>query len=296
MQDITMLVLIFIPLSFFIGFGASAIGMTAWLLLVPLLFVVFGFDLYLTIFISLLVDLGNATTKTVNAAAKNMIDFRLGTRYAAFACLCILPGIWAGTHFIPQHTEFFKGSVGFFNMIFGIGFLIRGFKTAKGVPGEGGRIPGPVLSAPTNSSPDTPGKPNPENNPTAFRRYLVWPGIAFVALQTGLLGIGGGMMYAVCLIALLAFPTLKATGTAMFITSCSALLASVGFFFLIADTVPVDQSMVILILLFVSISVIGTLTGEKITHQLSETKINFLIGGVTLAASLLAIVQGVLLK
>ena len=282
-QDIYALVLVFIPLSFFIGFGASAIGLTAWPLLVPLLFVVFGFDLYLTIFISLLVDLGNAVTKTVNSAIKNLIDFKLGVRLAGFACLCIIPGIWAGTHFIPQHTDFFKGSVGLFNMIFGIGFLIRGFKKAQ-VSEQGSRgIPMQILN-------------NPEKFLALDRTHLIWPGIAFVAVQTGLFGIGGGMMYAVCFITLLAFPTMKATGTAMFITSCSTLFASVGIFLQIMGTDTIEQSMVILILLFVCISIIGTITGEKITLQLSETKINFLIGGVIIVTSLLATAQALILQ
>jgi hypothetical protein len=43
-----LLLLAVIPLSFVIGTGASAIGVTAWMLLVPILFIVFGFDLYLT--------------------------------------------------------------------------------------------------------------------------------------------------------------------------------------------------------------------------------------------------------
>ena len=82
---------IFIPLSFLIGIGASAIGVTAWMMLVPILFVLFGFDLYLTIFISLLVDCGNALIMLIIAGQNGKLSLKTGLGLSPdshFACLC----------------------------------------------------------------------------------------------------------------------------------------------------------------------------------------------------------------
>ena len=51
---------VLLSLSMFVGVAASAIGFTAWPLAVPVLYIIFGFDLYLTLFISLTIDCGNA--------------------------------------------------------------------------------------------------------------------------------------------------------------------------------------------------------------------------------------------
>ena len=125
------LVAIFFPLSFFIGIAASAIGFTAWSLIVPVLFVLFDFNLYLTIYISLLVDLGNAVVMTIIAAKKHQVDIGQGFKLGVTACLIVIPGIYIGTTFIPQNTGFFKGSVGIFNLLLGMIFILRGYKKGK---------------------------------------------------------------------------------------------------------------------------------------------------------------------
>ncbi len=287
-QNIFLLILIFLPLSLFIGFGASAIGLTAWPLVVPLLFVLFGFDLYLTIFISLLIDSGNAFMKSLSALKNNQIDVGKGLRFAFFACLCIIPGIWVGTRFIPQHTDFFRGSVGYFNLLFGIGFIMRGFKKSK--EGSNGNEGSDIQDQNDNGS-----EKKREKISGDLKKYAIWPGIAYVAIQTGLIGIGGGMMYAVFIMAFLSFPTQKATGTAMLISFCSAAIASIAIFIQIPQTAMLNQSMVILIAMLIIISMIGTVVGEKITHSLSEQRINYIIGGVIIASSILVSAQGVVI-
>ncbi|MCP4751745.1 MAG: sulfite exporter TauE/SafE family protein [Proteobacteria bacterium] len=270
--------LTFIPLSFFIGLAASAIGFTAWSLIVPVLFVFFGFDLYLSLFISLLVDSANALVLTIMAAAKRSIDNRVGFIIIVFSSLFVVLGIYLGTGFIPQHSGHFKGSIGYFNLVFGYIFIRRGYKKGKL---EAAR-PSEIVDA---------GKP-----PSSVKTRLMYPLVAFVGIQTGMVGVGGGMMYSLILISCLSFSTLKATGTAMMVTSVTALLAAVGIYLQVPDIENLDSTTFILVSLIVGMSILGTLIGTRVTYSLSERNLNYLIGVVVIAASVFAIIQGALLQ
>lgn len=208
------LLMTLIPMSLFIGLSASAIGYTAWSLLIPILFIIFGFDLYVTLFISLLTDSANAILMTALAARHDQIDFWQGIRFLLFACIWVILGVYLGTTFIPNHENWFKESAGYFNLIFALIFFHRGLKIKKKMSHAHGAPPVPAASP----------------SPTRAGSILIYGGIAIMAFQTGIFGIGGGMGYSVFLILLLRYPTLKATGTAMFITSLTALVAASGIF------------------------------------------------------------------
>ncbi len=286
--DLTILILVFTPLSLFIGFGASAIGFTAWPLMVPLLFVLFGFDLYLTIFISLLVDCSNALIKTLSATRKNQIDIKSGGRLAIVACLGVIPGIYASKNFIPQNTELFRGTIGIFTLLFGLGFIRRGLKKGKE------KAQDKVVTANQEEYKIT--TSNSWKRLSLIKVHIIWLLIAFVAFLTGLIGIGGGMLYAIFLMACLAFPTMKATGTAMMITCVSTLFAAFGIFLQIPGQDVFNQPMLVTISLIIAISMLGAITGERITFVLSERKTNLLIGSVIILGSILVTVEGLLLN
>ncbi|MBT4267555.1 MAG: hypothetical protein HOD85_25390, partial [Deltaproteobacteria bacterium] len=69
---------ILIPLTLIIGIGAAAIGATAWTMLVPVLFVLLGFNIYVTLFLSLLIDCVNALVMTVISARQQQLDVGQG--------------------------------------------------------------------------------------------------------------------------------------------------------------------------------------------------------------------------
>ena len=104
------LILTFVPLAFFIGVSASAIGITAWSVMVPLFFVVFGFDLYLTLFISLLVDCVNALLMTILAWKSKRINFRIAPKLILLSCLVVFP---TASDFSckPYRSAFFSSAI-----------------------------------------------------------------------------------------------------------------------------------------------------------------------------------------
>ncbi len=186
----------------------------------PVLFILCGFDLYLTLFSSLLVDCGNALVMTLIAAKHRQIDIRRGLLLAVFALIWIAAGILFGRSFIPGNEDFFRGSAGIITVIIGISFIVKGIKN------KGAGTDNPM---PENQN----RKPVAENKTNVgFRSYLIYGGVALMAFHIGFFGIGGGMGYAIFLMLFLSYPVLKATGTAMLMTFCSTLFAACGFFFL----------------------------------------------------------------
>lgn len=268
----------------FIGIAASAIGFTAWPLIVPVLFIVCGFDLYLTLFSSLLVDCGNALVMTMIAAKNGQIDIRRGLFLAFFALIWIVGGILLGKVFIPGNEDFFRGSAGIITVMIGISFIIKGIKNKTTAGDNSGTFA-------ANSSPDY-----LSDTDGGLRGYLIYAGVALMAFHIGFLGIGGGMGYAIFLMLFLSYPVLKATGTAMLMTFCSTLFAAGGIFFQIPSNAFMDSNTQVLIPMMVGLSMLGTLVGAKIAYSLSERQINFLIGGVVIAAGMLATAQKLIIQ
>lgn len=273
-----------LPLSLFIGIAASAIGFTAWPLIVPILYIICGFDLYLTLFSSLLVDCGNALVITLIAIRHRQIDIHKGLLLAVFALIWIAGGIALGKVFIPGNEDFFRGSAGIIAIIIGISFVIKGIKNKS----TRGSIPGPVKE---NSNPTVLNKAGGR-----FRRYMIYSGVALMAFHIGFFGIGGGMGYAISLMLFLSYPVLKATGTAMLMTFCSTLFAASVIFFQIPAGAFVQVDAAFLVPVMIVLSMTGTYIGAKIAYSLPENKINILIGSIVILAGLLASAQKYVLQ
>lgn len=282
---ILLLILLLIPLSVFIGFAASAIGFTAWPLIVPVLFVFFGFDLYLTLFISLLVDCGNALVMVLKSYPHKLVDIKFGLMISAYTLIWIAIGIGFGATFIPQHQEMFRGAAGFLIILFGILFIFRGYRLKRKIS-AGTHEPGSVFHSPEAH----------RQGLGICRSRLIYPAAAAMGLQTGLVGIGGGMGHAVILMACLSYPTMMATGTAMLITFCATLFAAAGMFLQIPGGTFDNTFLFLLTPLMVAMSMSGTRLGAKISHALTDDQVNYFIGGIVVVAGVLAMWQKFLLQ
>ena len=268
-------------MSLFIGIAASAIGFTAWPLVVPVLFILCGLDLYLTLFSSLLVDCANALVMTIIAKKNNCLDVRQGIRLAVFSVVWIVAGFSLGRFFIPGNDHLFRGSAGVITLFIGILFIVKGIRSKPGGPVSKGS---PVAITSENRL-----KNGAVFQKKGIRPYFVYAGVGVMAFQIGFLGIGGGMGYAISLMLFLSYPMLTATGTAMLMTLCSTLVgAGLMFFQIPADALSGWQWF---IPMMVILSMTGTLCGAKITYALPTRQIHFLIGGVVILAGALAMCQ-----
>jgi len=269
-----------VPLAFLIGIGASAIGVTAWMMLVPMLYVFFGFDLYLTLFISLSVDCGNALIMAAYAWQNGQLELKTGLRLSFIAALIVLLGIYLGTSFIPENEGMFKSPAILVNLFFGVVFIRRGYRQGKLES-----TPHPAVT------PVYEGRGRKE-----LRELLMYPAVFFVAVQTGLFGIGGGMMYAIFLMFCLSFSSLKATGTAMLISFLTTIIAATGVLFQIPPAAALDRQRVILMLSLVLASMVGTILSARIVYSLSLRKLNYMIAAVIIFAAVMAFVQNLLIS
>ena len=280
-----LLLIVLLPLAFIIGIGASAIGVTAWMLLIPVLYVLFSFDLYLAIFISLSIDCANALIMTVIAYQNQQLDLKKGLQLSLFGSVFVILGVYLGTTFIPENKELFKSPSAIVTILFGLGFIRRGYKQGKleTVTQIEGKDPAASVLPVSNSS------------QWFNRASLIYPAVFYVSIQTGMVGIGGGMMYSIFLMFCFAYPALKATGTAMLISLISTPIAGIGIFFQIPAADSLDRSKTVLILVMMLFSTVGTISGARIAYALSLKRLNYLIAGVILFAAVLALIQGSLI-
>ncbi len=249
------------------------------------MFVFFGFDLYLTLFISLLVDCGNALVMVLKSHPHRLVDIKFGLMVSAYVLIWIAIGIGLGTMFIPQHQEMFRGAAGFLIIVFGILFVFRGYRLRLKI-NAGTHEPAAALESPEAH----------RRRLGICRSRLLYPAAAAMGLQTGLIGIGGGMGHAVILMVCLSYPTLMATGTAMLITFCATLFAAGGIFLQIPAGIFYNTFLFLLIPLMVAMSMLGTRIGAKISYSLADDQVNYFIGGIVIIAGVLAVWQKFLLQ
>jgi uncharacterized membrane protein YfcA len=277
-------ILIFAPMSLFIGISASAIGYTAWSLLVPILFVGFGLDLYLSLFISLMVDCGNAVVMTIIGITKRQTDVTVGLKLAVLAGIFVIPGIYMGTGFLPRNAGLFRGTLGFMTMFIGFFFILRGYRAGRAE--MTGTVDETIVEF---------GFVKRIIN-GVVKKMILHIGVAFTGVVTGLIGIGGGMNYSLLFMLFRSFGPRRAAGTAMLMTAVTTFLAAIGILLQVPDTVPMDSPTRIMTVIIVLMSMAGTWIGAKVAYALSETKINYLIGIVIILASTAVTIQCLVLK
>jgi len=221
---------------------------------------------------------------TLIAIRHGQIDVNKGLMLTGFALIWIVAGITLGTTFIPQHEDVFRGSAGFVTILIGFGFFIKGI---KGTRQKRNKI---------NDEKSHQNRKNTFSNAPKYRQRFIYLGVAIMAFQVGLFGIGGGMGYAVFLMVCLSFPVFKATGTAMFMTFGSTFFAAFIIFFQIPAGAFAHPDVAFLMPIMIGMSMIGTYIGARIAYSLTESKINILIGSIVIFAGLLASAQKYVLQ
>lgn len=272
-------------LTFLVGIGASAIGITAWILLVPILFVLSGQNLYYSLFVSLLVDCANALMMTLIAWKHHQVDRLLGIRLSVFASIGALSGVYLGQLFIPGNEELFKGPNVFISLAIGLGFLRRGFRydriLIRQAAKEKAREEAAVLQT--------------AERRRTLKTILLYPSVILFGANCGFWGMGGGVTYSIIIMVFFSFEILKATGTSMLVTLVTAATTAAAIYFQIPAEYAVDHDKITVILLLVVISLTGTLVGARIAYSVSLKKLNYIIGVIIIMISMVAFFQGIII-
>ena len=275
-MEILGIILILIPISFLVGFAASTIGYTAWSLIVPLLFVLFGFDIRLVLLVSLLMDCANAIIMTRISIKSEEIDLEIGKRTGIIAIFATGIGVVIGLFILLNNQHLFRGGAGYVNMVLGLIFIIKGVN---------------ILRNPNVSKEEKAPITDPKKAKTVY-----YVGSSASAFFTGLIGIGGGMNYVILLMITKGFRIKKATGTAMVITTISTSIAASVFLGNSIFAGLFSGEFILLMLVCILSSAISTMVGAKIAYKLSEGKITVLVGVVVLIAATIATVQNLFLN
>ncbi|MHA1819143.1 MAG: sulfite exporter TauE/SafE family protein [Promethearchaeota archaeon] len=277
-----------IPLTILIGITAATIGYTAWSIVVPLLFVGFGFPIFDALFISICVDVINSLILTIIYSRKGKVDFKEGTKYGLIALIGAFLGVLLAANFLEANTDLLRGGSGYLFFIFGAFFFYRGrnlkLKASKKASEENTGMNGDMSGTQAMS-------PNKKELSDNLKVLIMVVGTILSGLLSGVIGIGSGTNFTLLFMfvfgAKKGFDTLKSTATGcyiMFIITVS-LAAIFGY---LSGNVP---NLLIYLGVMAASSALGTLIGAKFTLTVAEWKLNILIGAAIIIAAAVGMVQ-----
>lgn len=266
-----LIVILALPIGILIGLGAGVVGLTAWPIIVPLLFVIGGVPLHEALLSSLLVDLAIAITLTVFYLRRSdvEIDTQFGAKLGSVAGVTAMIVVVIAFPLLEIYSDAFRGGSPFITLALGAVFLIQGLRLKE-----------------SNS--------NSENRESRFsslsshqKHALLYVFCVVIGILTGALAIGGAMNFVLALVFLLGYPTYRAVGTAMVATTIMLSITVVSYLVLLSfsiSTLPV-------VLLYICGGVLSSYIAVTRAQRIPERKLRILIGIVVIATAIFASVQ-----
>jgi len=271
-----------IPLAILIGIAAACIGYTAWGIMVPLLFVGFGFGIFDAIVLSLIIDFVNSIILTGIYSKKGKVDFKEGTKWGVLALASAIVAAFFAVGWLTANENFLRGSIAYIFFLLSAFFIFRGYNIGK-----------------RDSAKDD--VEAEEKKVIEFsdkmKTIIMIVGVSGSGVLSGLLGIGSGANYTLLFIFVLGaergFDTLKATGTSCYIMGLVTVFLVIFF----SSLGLVDFAFILPYLIVgIIFSAIGTVIGTNITLKVSESKLNYVVGIAIFITALVATVQALILN
>ena len=125
-----LILILALPLGILIGLGAGIVGLTAWPIIVPLLFVIGGIPLHESLLSSLLVDLAIAFTLTLFYLRRSDVEVNVqfGVRLGSIAGITAVITVMIAFPLLEQYSTAFEGGSPFITLALGLVFLIQGLR------------------------------------------------------------------------------------------------------------------------------------------------------------------------
>lgn len=266
-----LIVILALPIGILIGLGAGIVGLTAWPIIVPLLFVIGGVPLHESLLSSLLVDLAIAITLTAFYLRRSdaEVNAQFGAKVGSIAGVTAIITVIIAFPLLEQYSDAFRGGSPFITLALGAVFLIQGLRLK-----ENNR----------NSE-------NRENKISSLsihqKHVLLYVFCVVIGVLTGALAIGGAMNFVLAMVFLLGYPTFRAVGTAMVATTIMLSMTVVSYLILLSfsiSTLPV-------VLLYMCGGVLSSYIAVTRAQRIPERKLRLLIGVVVIATAIFASVQ-----
>jgi uncharacterized membrane protein YfcA len=266
-----LIVILALPIGVLIGLGAGIVGLTAWPIIVPLLFVIGGVPLHEALLSSLLVDLAIALTLTVFYLRRSdvEIDTQFGVKLGRVAGITAMVTVVVAFPLLELYSDAFKGGSPFITLALGAIFLIQGLRLKESY---------------TNSE-----RKQSKFSSLSTRQKQILAYVFCVAIGglTGAIAIGGAMNFVLLLVFMFGYPTFRAVGSAMVATTIMLTMTVVAYLILLSFTI----STLPVVLLYIGGGVLSSYIAVTRAQRIPERKLRILIGVVVIATAIFASVQ-----
>jgi uncharacterized membrane protein YfcA len=266
-----------IPIGILIGLGAGIVGLTAWPIIVPLLFVIGGVPLHESLLSSLLVDFAIALTLALFYIrhSDSGVNIQLGSRLGLVAGIVSMVTVIIAFPLLEQYSDAFRGGSPFITLALGVVFLVQGIRMRNRSEKLGSSKEG--SSTPSLSD--------------SRKRNLSYVLCVLIGFLTGAIAIGGAMNFVLVLVFLLGYPTFRAVGTAMVATTIMLALTVLSYLILLTSSI----STLPVVLLYICGGVLSSYLAVTRAQHIPEMRLRILIGIVVIATAIFATVQVYLL-
>ena len=311
MVQLLLFAAVLIPLALIIGIAASTISYTSWSIVVPLIFVGFGFGLYDSLYFAILIDLIDGLILVGIYTKKKKIAFKTALIWSGPMVIAEIASFYFLQDVLTSHTDFLKGGINFLVIGSSVLFFFKGYQDMrKGIRFqkdenspifnledqiiEHVEIPHEIMEDHSNSS-------FVKKKFTLLDRFdlkgnkgiritILILGVMASGVISGFLGIGAGMNYTLLFLFILHFDLLKATGTGSLMMTIAMSVAAIVFY----NSVSLNTIWQPL-LIAVCFSGIGTIIGAKWAFRLSRAKLNYLVGSALFITGTISTIQFFLL-
>lgn len=297
------ILLLSIPIGLLIGIACGVVGYSAWPMVVPLLFVIAGVDLYEAIFASVCVDLVNSIVMTVIYKRRGEVNVKEAVKLGGTSVIGVILGALLAFAILDRFTSLFRGGVGYVNLLLGVLFVLRGRKMRKQegkvIEEVAAQLPGKAIPGTDGVEPaPEPGKKDPflvrlQKSLSDKQKEVVTMVFCLInAFLVGLVGFGGGFNVVLFLIILLSIPPIRAVGTAMVYAVIVLSVLAFCYLVFLGFTVTVWP----FILAYGALSAIGLLLGTRFAKKISEPGLYILIGVIVAVTGIAATIQTLLIS
>ncbi|MFW9834988.1 MAG: TSUP family transporter [Candidatus Thorarchaeota archaeon] len=262
-----------LPLGILIGLGAGIVGLTAWPIIVPLLFVIAEVPLHESLLSSLLVDLAIAITLTFfySRQSESEMNFQLGTRFGLVAGVTAMITVVIAFPLLEQYSNAFRGGSPIITLALGAVFLVQGI-----------RMKSPMTEGVTVSH-----EGRMSSLSISQKHLLSYIFCILVGFLTGAIAIGGAMNFVIILVFLLGYRTFRAVGTAMVATTI--MLSLTVFVYLVLLSFSITT--LLAVLLYTCGGVLSSYIAVIKAQHIPERKLRIIIGLVVIGTALFASAQ-----
>ncbi len=262
-----------IPIGILIGLGAGIVGLTAWPIIVPVLFVIGGVPLHESLLSSLLVDLAIAITLALFYIRHpdSGVNTQLGIRLGLVAGVAAMISALIAFPLLEQYSDVFKGGSPFITLALGAVFLVQGIRMKTSSTEETDENRGSRASSLSISQ----------------KNILSYVFCILVGFLTGAIAIGGAMNFVIILVFLLGYRTFRAVGTAMVATTIMLSMTVLVYLILLSFTI----STLLTVFLYIFGGVLSSYIAVTRAQRIPERRLRILIGIVVIATAIFASVQ-----